>query len=90
MQGETGSVLGPPPDEPAARGLADEMTAFANAAGGVLLCGVSDSGVIQGMSPKQMAALDRLLVARLRARSRYLRFDRHPLSSNIWDTRPIF
>ncbi len=42
--------------------LADEMAAFANAKGGVLLCGISDGGRIQGMSPEQMAALDRLLV----------------------------
>ena len=42
--------------------LADEMAAFANANGGVLLCGVSDDGRLQGMSPEQMSALDRLLV----------------------------
>ena len=42
--------------------LADEMAAFANATGGVLLCGVTDDGQIQGMSPEQMAALDTLLV----------------------------
>ena len=42
--------------------LADEMAAFANANGGVLLCGVSDGGRLRGMSPEQMAALDRLLV----------------------------
>ncbi len=42
--------------------LADEMAAFANASGGTLLCGVSDDGRIQGMSPEQMASVDRLLV----------------------------
>ena len=42
--------------------LADEMAAFANASGGVILCGVTDDGLIQRMSPDQMAALDRLLV----------------------------
>ena len=50
------------PASPRREDLADEMAAFANATGGVLVCGVSDSGEIQGMSPKQMAALDRLLV----------------------------
>ena len=42
--------------------LADEMIAFANADGGVLLCGVTDEGQIQGMSSKQMVALDKMLV----------------------------
>ena len=42
--------------------LADEMAAFANANGGILLCGVTDGGQFQGMSPEQMASLDSLLV----------------------------
>lgn len=50
------------PTSPRREDLADEMAAFANASGGVLLCGVSDGGRIQGMSREQMAALDRLLV----------------------------
>ncbi len=50
------------PTSPRRDDLADEMTAFANANGGVLLCGVSDDGRLQGMSTEQMAALDRLLV----------------------------
>lgn len=50
------------PTSPRRDDLADEMAAFANANGGVLLCGVSDDGRLQGMSPEQMAALDRLLV----------------------------
>ena len=50
------------PTSPRREDLADEMAAFANAHGGVLLCGVSDGGRLQGMSPEQMAALDRLLV----------------------------
>ena len=50
------------PTSPRREDLADEMAAFANANGGVLLCGVSDGGRLQGMSPEQMAALDRLLV----------------------------
>lgn len=50
------------PTSPRPDDLADEMAAFANANGGALLCGVSDAGAIQGMSPEQMAALDSLLV----------------------------
>ena len=50
------------PTSPRREDLADEMAAFANATGGVLLCGVTDDGQIQGMSPDQMAALDTLLV----------------------------
>ena len=42
--------------------LADELGAFANADGGIVLCGVADDGTIQGMSRDQMVALDRLLV----------------------------
>ena len=41
--------------------LADEFGAFANANGGIVLCGVSDDGTIQGMSREQIAALGRLL-----------------------------
>ncbi len=50
------------PTSPRREDLADEMAAFANANGGVLICGVSDDGRLQGMSSGQMAALDRLLV----------------------------
>ena len=50
------------PSSPRREELADEMGAFANAAGGRLLCGVCDDGQIQGMSREQIAALDRLLV----------------------------
>ena len=50
------------PTSPDRDDLADEIAAFANANGGALLCGVTDDGRIQGMSPLQMAALDRLLV----------------------------
>ena len=41
---------------------ADEIAAFANARGGVLLCGVTDDGEAQGMSREQIVALDALLV----------------------------
>lgn len=50
------------PASPRRDGFADEIGAFANAGGGVLLCGVSDDGRLQGMSRDQMTALDRLLV----------------------------
>ncbi len=45
-------LRGPRPDD-----LADEIAAFANADGGVLLCGVTDDGDVQGMSREQMDSL---------------------------------
>ncbi len=42
--------------------LADSIAAFANTDGGVLLCGVTDDGEVQGMSREQIVALDALLV----------------------------
>ncbi len=53
---------GETPTSPRRDDLADELGAFANAAGGIVLCGVADDGTIQGMSREQMAALDRLVV----------------------------
>ena len=50
------------PTSPRRAELADDMVAFANASGGTVLCGVTDDGRIQGMSPEQMAAVDSLLV----------------------------
>ena len=50
------------PTSPRRDDLADELGAFGNADGGIMLCGVSDDGTIQGMSREQMAALDHLLV----------------------------
>ncbi len=50
------------PKRPRRADLADELAAFANTDGGVLLCGVTDSGDIQGMSREQMDELERLLV----------------------------
>ena len=49
------------PTSPRRNDLADELGAFGNADGGILLCGVSDDGTIQGMSRDQLAALDHLL-----------------------------
>ena len=50
------------PASPRRDDLADEIAAFANASGGVLLCGVTDSGDVQGLSRPQMDSLERLLV----------------------------
>lgn len=49
------------PKSPNRKDLADELAAFANTDGGVLLCGVTDNGDVQGMSREQMDALERLL-----------------------------
>ncbi len=47
---------------PSQKVLADELTAFANAGGGVILYGVTDQGRIQGMNFDQLASLNLLLV----------------------------
>ena len=49
------------PKSPSRDDLADEFAAFANTDGGVVLCGVTDSGDVQGLSREQMDALERLL-----------------------------
>ena len=49
------------PKSPSRKDLADELAAFANTDGGVLLCGVTDDGDVQGMSREQMDVLERLL-----------------------------
>ena len=50
------------PTSPRRDDLADEIAAFANANGGVLLCGITDEGEIQGMSREQVVELDSVLV----------------------------
>ena len=50
------------PRSPRRDDFADEMAAFANADGGVLLCGVTDDGEVQGMSRERIVALDSFLV----------------------------
>ena len=50
------------PKEPNRDDFADEIAAFANSEGGVLLCGVTDAGEVGGMSREQMDELERLLV----------------------------
>ncbi len=50
------------PIGPSRSDWSDEIAAFANADGGMLLCGVTDEGEVQGMSREQMVALDSLLV----------------------------
>ena len=42
--------------------LADELAAFANGHGGVMLCGVSDDGEVQGMTRAQLDAVEQLVV----------------------------
>ena len=49
------------PASPSRDDLADELIAFANANGGALLLGVTDDGLVQGMSREQMAALADLM-----------------------------
>ena len=50
------------PKSPGRNDWADEIAAFANANGGVLLCGVTDKGEVQDMSREQLVELDSLLV----------------------------
>ena len=50
------------PVAPRRADLADEFAAFANAEGGVLLFGVADDGLIQGMNRMQLDELERLAV----------------------------
>ena len=50
------------PKSPKRDDWADEIAAFANTDGGVVLCGVADDGTPQGMSREQVDALDSLLV----------------------------
>ena len=50
------------PKRPTRSDWADEIAAFANAVGGVVLAGVADDGAIIGMSRTQIANLDSLLV----------------------------
>ena len=54
--------VGDRPKRPTRSDWADEIAAFANAAGGVLLAGVADDGSVLGMSHKQITNLDDLLV----------------------------
>ena len=53
--------MGDRPKSPRRDDLADEIGAFANANGGVLLCGVSDSGELIGMSKNQADFLGHML-----------------------------
>ena len=49
------------PRSPRRDDWADEVAAFANTNGGLLLCGVTDDGDVQGMSREQMDELERLI-----------------------------
>ena len=50
------------PKSPRRDDLADEIASFANTHGGILLCGVTDAGDVQGLSREKMDALEELLV----------------------------
>lgn len=50
------------PKSPSRSDLADEVAAFANAEGGILLCSVTDDGGLRQMTKDQIVALDTLLV----------------------------
>lgn len=50
------------PKSPSLDDWADEVAAFANTNGGVLLCGVTDKGEVQDISRDQMERLEKLLV----------------------------
>ncbi len=49
------------PVEPTRDDWANEITAFANATGGVILCGVTDRGEMQGLHSEQLIALNQLI-----------------------------
>ena len=49
------------PRSPRRDDWADEIAAFANTNGGVLLCGVTDDGAVQGLSREQLDELEHLL-----------------------------
>lgn len=49
-------VKGPKQDD-----LADELAAFSNSNGGIMLCGVTDDGDVQGMDRKQLDTLEMVL-----------------------------
>ncbi len=49
------------PKSPRKEDLADEIGAFANSDGGILLCGVTDDGTIQHMSKQQIVTLGKML-----------------------------
>ena len=50
------------PVAPDSDDLADELAAFANGNGGVMLCGVADDGHVQGMTREQLDAVEQLVV----------------------------
>lgn len=52
---------GDQPNEPKRDVWADEIAAFANTRGGVILCGVADDSQIPGMSKDQMDEMEKLL-----------------------------
>lgn len=53
---------GAKPKEPKQSDLADELAAFANSSGGIMLCGVTDNGAVQEMDRSQLDNLEICLV----------------------------
>ncbi len=53
--------VGNRPKSPQREDWADEIAAFANTNGGVLLCGITDAGDVQGLSRPQMDEVERLI-----------------------------
>ncbi len=56
------TFAGDHPKQPSRNDWADEIAAFANATGGVMLAGVADDGTVIGMSRQQIVNLDARLV----------------------------
>ena len=54
---------GDKPKSPTQQQLADELAAFANAGGGTLLCGVTDTGELQHLTRGRLDALEGRLIA---------------------------
>ncbi|GAB6040654.1 RNA-binding domain-containing protein [Endothiovibrio diazotrophicus] len=69
-----------------ADGLAAEMAAFANGAGGTLLIGVSDEGEITGLSAEDVGRLNNLIS---NAASQHVRPPLHPQTSNVMTERGV-
>ncbi len=49
------------PRSPKRDDLADEVAAFANGTGGVMMCGITDDGRVQGMTRGQLDAMEKLV-----------------------------
>ena len=50
------------PTSPRRNTIADELAAFANSKGGIMICGVTDAGEVQGMTRAQLDVVEQLVV----------------------------